>query len=485
MGKRTIAAAAAMVFAAGFSLSANAQTKAVKVQSTWPASITLQDHLRILADRVDKLTSGSVKIEALAAGQIVPPFEVLDATNKKVLDGFHAISYYWVGKSPAAALFAGPPGGPFGMDHMDFLGWLYVGGGLEMWRDFYQNDLKLNVTVWPAHPSSPQALGWFKKPLKSVADFKGMKCRQTGLNAEVYAKLGQSVVNMAGGEIVPAAQRGVIDCAEWVGGVEDLRLGLPGVFRYHYTPGMHENNSIGEFGLNLDVWKSFTPQQQEAVNSAIKDTFITWITQWQKQNADAIEEMINKHGAQILRTPPDILLASLKAWDEVAAEHSAKNATFKKVYDSQRAYAAKVVPAKRHMFPPYSFAANYYWPQTATARKAGGEELSGAGTRAATGVIVCGGYHAASVASGPGYRAKPRGGFCSWSGRVRMMATGRECRRVRRRPVCWQRSKPTTWHEPFAAVRRASAVSKCHVPHVNSAIGARAVGAAPPRDSTP
>jgi TRAP-type mannitol/chloroaromatic compound transport system substrate-binding protein len=328
--------------------------------------------LRILAERIDKLTQGSVKVETLAAGQIVPPFEVLDATNKKVLDGFHAIAYYWVGKNPAAALFAGPPGGPFGMDHMDFLGWLYVGGGLEMWRDFYQNDLKLNVTVWPAHPSSPQALGWFKKPLKGVADFKGLKCRQTGLNSEVYAKLGQSVVNMAGGEIVPAAQRGVIDCAEWVGGVEDLRLGLPGVFKYHYTPGMHENNSIGEFGLNLDVWKGFSPQQQEAINSAVKDTFITWITRWQKQNADAIEEMIKKHGVQIRRTPPDILLASLKAWDEVAREHSEKHPTFKKVYASQREYAAKVVPAKRYMFPPYSFAANYYWPQegsAATAKK--------------------------------------------------------------------------------------------------------------------
>jgi len=367
MSKRTIAVAVVFAFAAGISLSSHAQAPAprtLKMQSTWPASITLQEHFKTFAERLEKLTSGSLKIEAMAAGQIVPAFEVLDATNRKVLDGWHAIAYYWVGKNPAAALFAGPPGGPFGMDHMDYLGWLYVGGGLEMWRDFYQNDLKLNVIPFPAHPSSPQALGWFKKPLKSVADFKGMKCRQTGLNAEVYAKLGQSVVNMPGGEIVPAAQRGVIDCAEWVGGVEDLRLGLPQVFKYHYTPGMHENNSIGELGFNLDVWKSFTPQQQEAANSAVKDTFITWITRWQKQNADAMEEMVQKHGARILRTPPDILLASLKAWDEVAKENSDKSPTFKKVYESQRAYAAKVVPAKRYLFPPYSFAANYYWPQT-------------------------------------------------------------------------------------------------------------------------
>src|SRR5688572_1331239 len=319
MKMRTIVLAVTVAVAAGFSLSAGAQapaSRSLKMQSSWPASITLQDHFRLFAERVDKLTAGSVKIEPLAAGQIVPAFEVLDATNKKVIDGWHSISYYWVGKNPAAALFAGPPGGPFGMDHMDYLGWLYVGGGLEMWRDFYQNDLKLNLIPFPAHPSSPQALGWFKKPLRSVADIKGLKCRQTGLNAEVYAKLGQSVVNMPGGEIVPAAQRGVIDCAEWVGGVEDLRLGLHGVFKYHYTPGMHENNSIGELGLNLDVWKSLTPTQQEAVESAVKDTFISWLTRWQKQNADAIEELIKKHNVQIRRTPPDILLASLKAWDE-------------------------------------------------------------------------------------------------------------------------------------------------------------------------
>ncbi|HVJ11511.1 MAG TPA: TRAP transporter substrate-binding protein, partial [Burkholderiales bacterium] len=357
MMKRTLAAA--VLAALSFNVHAQAPaSKSLKVQSTWPASLTIQDHLRILADRVEKLTSGSLKIEVLAAGQIVPPFEVLDATNKKVLDGYHAISYYWVGKSPTMALFSGPPGGPFGMDHMDYLGWLYVGGGLDMWREFYQKEMKLDIIMWPAHPSSPQAFGWFKKPLKSVADFKGMKCRQTGLNAEIYAKLGMSVVNMAGGEIVPAAQRGVIDCAEWVGGVEDLRLGLPGVFKYHYTPGMHENNSIGEFGLHADVWKSLSPQQQEAVKSAINDTFIVWNTRWQRQNADAIEEMIKKHGVQVRRTPPDILIASLKAWDEVAAEHSAKNPTFKKVYDSQREYASKVVPAKRYMHPPYSFAAN-------------------------------------------------------------------------------------------------------------------------------
>jgi len=338
-------------------------TRTLKMQSSWPSSLTLQDGFRMLAERVDKLTAGSLKIDALAAGQVVPAFEVLDATSKKVIDGAHTVSYYWVGKNKAATLFASTPAGPFGMDHMDFMGWLYEAGGLELYWEFYQKELRLNVLAFPSLPASPQAFGWFKRPIRNLADFKGMKCRQTGIVAEIFQRMGMTTVNMPGGEIVPAAQRGVIDCAEWVGGIEDLRLGLPQVFKYHYTPGMHEPSVIGELLVNTEVWASLPTQHQEAIRSATTEVFLRWWVRWQRQNADAIEEMRTKHGTQILRTPPDILIAFLKAWDEIAKEESAKNHFFKKVLDSQRAYAAKVVPAKRFMFPPYSFAANYYFPE--------------------------------------------------------------------------------------------------------------------------
>ena len=120
--------------AAAAALASSAQRAAaggqeLKMQSTWPASLTLQDNFRFFAERVDKLTGGQVKIEALAAGQIVPAFEILDATHKKVIDGGHGVAYYWVGKNKAATLFSATPAGPFGMDHFDFLGWLHEGGG--------------------------------------------------------------------------------------------------------------------------------------------------------------------------------------------------------------------------------------------------------------------------------------------------------------------------------------------------------------------
>jgi TRAP-type mannitol/chloroaromatic compound transport system substrate-binding protein len=367
------AIAAALGLAGQAVAQAPAGPKSLKMQSTWPASATLQENFKFFAERVDKLTSGQLKIETMAAGQVVPPFEVLDATHKKVLDGAHAVSYYWVGKNKAATLFSSTPAGPFGMDHMDFLGWIYEGGGLDMYWDFYQNELKLNVIAFPILPSSPQAFGWFKRPIKNLADLKGLKCRQTGIVNEIFTKMGMTTVNMPGGEIVPAAQRGVIDCAEWVGGIEDLRLGLPQVFKYHYVPGMHEPSVIGELLINADVWKGLPAQQQEAIRSATVETLVRWWIRWQKQNADAIVEMRTKHGTQILRTPPDILTAFLKAWDAMAAEEAAKNPFFKKVLDSQREYASRVVPAKRFMNPPYSFAANHYWPEDvrkAAAKKA-------------------------------------------------------------------------------------------------------------------
>jgi TRAP-type mannitol/chloroaromatic compound transport system substrate-binding protein len=364
---------AALATALAFLVPAFAQQpapKTLKMQSTWPASSTLQENFKFFAERVDKLTSGQLKVETMAAGQVVPPFEVLDATHKKVLDGAHAVSYYWIGKHKATTLFASTPAGPFGMDHMDFLGWMYEGGGLQMYWDMYQKEMKLNVIAFPILPSSPQAFGWFKRPIKNLADFKGMKCRQTGIVAEIFQKMGMQTVNMPGGEIVPSAQRGVIDCAEWVGGLEDLRLGLPQVFKYHYVPGMHEPSVFGEVLINNDVWTGLPAQQQEAIRSATIETIVRWWIRWQKQNADAMEEMRTKYGTVVLRTPPDILIAFLKAWDEMAKEESAKNPFFKKVLDSQREYASKVVPAKRFLYPPYSFAANHYWPEKKPAAKA-------------------------------------------------------------------------------------------------------------------
>src|SRR5262245_37075329 len=360
---RHFRSAVMLVCAAVFGTAAFAQPVTLKMQATWPASLTLYENFTYFVERVGKVSGGTIKIDAMPAGQVVPAFEVLDATHKKVLDGAHAWSGYWVGKNKTAILFTGGPGGTFGMDYIDVMGWMFNGGGLELYQEFYQKELKLNLVVLPILPSGPQAFGWFKRPIKNLADFKGMKCRQTGMAAEIWQRMGMTTVNMPGGEIIPSAQRGVIDCAEWVGGVEDLRLGFHNVWKYHYTPGMHENVTIGEVLINGDVWKGLKPEQQELIKTVASETFVIWWAKWQRQNADALKELQEKHGVRVLRTPGDILVEFLKTWDKVAAREGAKGPVSKKTEQPQRKNASLVGPAKRFMSPPYSFAANYYFPE--------------------------------------------------------------------------------------------------------------------------
>src|SRR2546422_4094202 len=203
--RHSIRSLVALGCAAAFAGGVHAQQPVtLKMQATWPASLTLYDNFTFFADRVSKISGGTLKIDAMPAGQVVPAFEVLDATHKKVLDGAHSWSGYWVGKNKTAILMTGGPGGTFGMDMIDALGWMQNGGGLELAQEFFQKELKLNIQWFPILPSGPQAFGWFKRPIKNLADFKGMKCRQTGMAAEVFQRMGMQTVNMPGGEIIPS-----------------------------------------------------------------------------------------------------------------------------------------------------------------------------------------------------------------------------------------------------------------------------------------
>jgi TRAP-type mannitol/chloroaromatic compound transport system substrate-binding protein len=189
-----------------------------------------------------------------------------------------------------------------------------------------------------------------------------MKCRQTGIAAEVYNEMGLRTVNMPGGEIMPAAERGTIDCAEWVGGIEDLRFGFHTLWKHHYAPSLHESVSFAELMVNIDVWKEIAPHDQEGIKAAITEQLFFWWTRWQSMNADAVQEFREKHKVNLLNPPAEIHKAFLEAWDRVAAKEAEKNPVFKEVMEDQKKWAARVVPMKRFYFPNYNVAADHYWP---------------------------------------------------------------------------------------------------------------------------
>lgn len=340
--------------------SAQSVTK-LRFESVFPPSSLFFENSKYFVERVKALSGGRLLIEMLPPGAVVPAFEVMDAIHKGVLDGGHTAAAYSLGKNRAATLFGPAPGGPFGMDMLDYMGWIHEGGGLAIYQEFYQKELQRNVVVMPMTSGGPQILGWFKKPVKSWEDLKGRKCRETGITAEVFGKSGMNTVNMPGGEIVPAGQRGVIECAEWVGPADDMRIGFHTVWKYAYMPSMHETATVAELMINGDVWKKLPEDHQEIIRSVALEATLRSQLVLNKQNADALVELREKHGVNIERTPPDILKKTLESWDQIAKEEAGKNPFFKKVYDSQRAFAAVVVPARRYIYPPYELGADHYW----------------------------------------------------------------------------------------------------------------------------
>jgi TRAP-type mannitol/chloroaromatic compound transport system substrate-binding protein len=353
--------AATVLLAAGLAPGvADAQTK-LRIQSTFPQSSLIWENGKFWADRVNAMAGGRLTVEMLPPGAVVPPFETLEAVSKKVVDGTHSAPAYWVGKHRAAALFGPAPGGPFGMDMMDYMGWLHEGGGLELYTELYQKELRANVVPVPLTAVAQQSLGWFKTPVQNWADLKGRKCRHTGITAEVFGRAGVTPVNLPGGEIIPAGERGVIDCAEFTGPADDVKIGFHSVWKHFYASSLHEPATVLELLINGDVWKSLSPDLQAIIQSAAVEATLRSETTKHRLNVAALKEMQEKHGVKVYATPQDILEKTLETWDVIAKEEAGKNAFFRKVYDAQRNYAAGVVPARLSTTAPYDFAASYYW----------------------------------------------------------------------------------------------------------------------------
>ncbi len=296
----------------------------------------------------------------LPAGAIVPAFEVLDATHRRVIDGAHTAQIYWVGKHRAAAVFYGTFS--FGMDWLDFLGWMYEGGGLELYQEWYRDILKMNVVAIPAWFVPGQPLGWFKKPIKKWEDLKGLKLRIPGIAGEALREAGMAIVTLPGGEIVPAAERGVIDAAEWAGPIFDKRLGLHGIFKNYYVAGMHDPIAANEILINTDAWATLSPDLQEIVKATATEVSLRWLLRTFKENAQTLKEFQEREGVKVHLTPREINLKIMEALGRLAAKDAAKDPFFKKALESQKAYASLVVPARRLLIPSYEFGADYYWP---------------------------------------------------------------------------------------------------------------------------
>jgi TRAP-type mannitol/chloroaromatic compound transport system substrate-binding protein len=328
-----------------------------KVQTAWPPTSIVQDAAKLLAETIDKTSGGRLKLDVAPAGAIVPPFEIQDAVNRGVIDAGHTTPGYIIGKLKAfIPLTHGPL---FGMDFIDYYGWYWEGGGHELLNEAYQQRLKMNVVSFQVHPEGPQAMGWFRKEIRSFNDIKGQRYRIYSAGAEVYNKLGIASVVLAGGEIVPALERGAIDGAEWINCYDDKILGLDKVAKYHYAPGMHEPVTVGEFIINKAKWDALPADLKEVVKTSAQASYWNHFVRFQEKTAKACQELLAS-GVKVIKTTDELNRGFLRAFDEVMQADASKDEFYRKVIDSQKKYSSLVVPYRLSYWPNYNFIAEHY-----------------------------------------------------------------------------------------------------------------------------
>ncbi len=288
-----------------------------------------------LCKRIEEMSGGRLKIQFYGAGELIPAAEGFDAVSAGTVEMNYANSYFWTGKSFAAQYFTAVP---FGLNFQGFNGWMYDGGGLPLWREVYD---RFNLVPFVCGNTGVQMTGWFKKPIEKVEDLKGLKMRIPGLAGRVYQSLGVDTRLLPAGEIFPALERGVIDAAEFVGPFLDRQLGLQRAAKYYYTTGWHEPATASELIVNKAKWESLPPDLKAVVENACAACNTISEAWCQKNNAEAMEDLIKNQGV-IAQPLPEPIVAALRASTaEIIDEAVAKDPVTKKVNDSFVAYMAK------------------------------------------------------------------------------------------------------------------------------------------------
>ena len=288
-----------------------------------------------LARRIEAMSNGRLKITVYGAGELIPALEGFDAVRAGTVELNHANSYFWTGKTFAAQYFTAVP---FGLNFQGINGWLYDGGGIALWHEVYK---PFGMIAFPCGNTGVQMTGWFKKEIKSSADFKGLKMRIPGLAGKVYSTLGVDVKLLPGGEIFPALERGVIDAAEFVGPYQDRRLGLQKAAKFYYTTGWHETATVSELLINAAAWAKLPKDLQAIVENACAACNVISEAWCQRTNAEAMEDLVKNQGVIARPLPDDVIRDLRKATAQVLAEATAKDPVTKKVHDSYMAFKAK------------------------------------------------------------------------------------------------------------------------------------------------
>jgi len=306
--------------------------------TTWPKDFPgLGTGANTLARLIGEMSGGRIEVKVYGAKELVPAFEVFDAVSNGTAQIGHGAAYYWKGKNDAFQFFSTVP---FGMNAQEINGWMYHGGGLELWQEAYA---PFNLIPAPAGNTTVQMAGWFNKEINSINDLKGLKMRIPGLGGEVLGRAGGTPVNLPGGELFTALQTGVLDATEWVGPYNDLAFGFYKVAKYYYYPGWHEPGTTLEAIINKEAFEKLPADLQSIVMSACRIANSNMVDEYTTNNNAALNTLVNEHKVDVRRLPDDVLVKLKQLSDEVVHEVANKSDLGRKVFASYNKYREQAV----------------------------------------------------------------------------------------------------------------------------------------------
>lgn len=297
---------------------------------------------------LEDISGGAMQFEYFEPGEVVPAFEITEAVkDRKIQAGFMWVGYDQ-GRIPASTLISAVP---FGMEPMEFAAWWYHGGGRQLGEALYKEH---NVLPLLCNIVGPETAGWFREPIRTLDDLKGLKIRFAGLGGKILQRLGASVTMIPGGEIFQALEKGAIDATEFSLPVVDRMLGFGRVAKYNYFPGWHQTFTTGHLLINLDAWNELNPRSQNLLRLACQ-SHVTYTF----SHGEAVQGEIIKNFAEegiSAETMPDEILRELRiVATEVLDEEAARDAHFARILESQRAFSASYAFWKTKGYLPRDF----------------------------------------------------------------------------------------------------------------------------------
>jgi TRAP-type mannitol/chloroaromatic compound transport system substrate-binding protein len=327
----TLCLACVFVFTGSNGVSAKDVVK-IKLAQAYPTSLVVLGKTPAnIAKRIKIASEGSLKIEVYEPGALVPVMQTFDVVSKGAVDAGYTAGTFWAGKDVTFNMFSAIP---FGPATEEFLAWMYHGGGKELQDELYA---KSNLKSILCGVVTPEAAGWFRKEIKKVDDLKGLKMRFAGMGAQVVAKLGVSTQLMAPGDIYTALDRGVIDATEFSTPAIDLSLGLNEVAKHYYFPGWQQQSAFAQLLINLDKWNSLSDAHKALLECGCNEAITLTLAEGESIQAPALKQLQQK-GTTLHTLSPEILEALEASWNQVTQELAAKNAEFKKAWESYSSF---------------------------------------------------------------------------------------------------------------------------------------------------